>query len=253
MWVYTGTQNAQGAAAQPLLPEASQAKNEQAPPQHTPESPAKSLQSAKSAVRAKPRHAAGQATKNCILLAASYLLGTMAAGALQALCDTAEQEVLQYYLGRWCALFTLGGTRSVAVLFCTEYFTAAVIGTLLLLFGLSALGPVPIFLFTMLYGTGIGLLAAQLFSGITAKTFAAYLLVAGVPAAAAAGCVCMFGAAALEVCTKLQAFSFGRRTAAQSAGARGLLGQYALFMAALLPLSGAATGLVYMANSLHLW
>lgn len=200
------------------------------------------------------RHYRGQAARGSILLAAAYLLGTAAAGMLCAMCDAGEQEVLDYYLRCWCALFNLGEGQSPAILFSTEYSAMAGMMTLLLLFGLSALGPVPIFLLTMLYGAGCGLLASQLFEGITPKVFAAYILVAGVPIAAAAGCVCVFGASAISVCSRLRAFSFSAGKAVPAgSGAAGLIGKYLFFIAALAPVCGAATGLVYMANQAHLW
>lgn len=203
---------------------------------------------------AKLRRGAGQATKDCVLLAAAYLLGTAAAGALQALCDSGQREALAYFLERWRALFVLSGTQDAAKLFCCEYLAAAAALTVLLFLGLSALGPLPVFLFTMLYGLGSGLLASQLFGALTPRVLAAYLVVAGVPLAAAAGCVCVFGASALQVCSKLRALSFGRRTdMLTSTGARGLVGQYALFAVSLAPVCGAATALAYAANELQIW
>lgn len=44
------------------------------------------------------------ATKDCCLLAAAYLLGTAAAGWLQALCDARQLELLNYYLSVWRGL-----------------------------------------------------------------------------------------------------------------------------------------------------
>lgn len=82
-------------------------------------------------------------------------------------------------------------------------------------------------LFTMLYGLGNGLLSAQLLAGADGKSILALLLL-GIPAACAAGCLCMFGAAALQVSGRIQAYSF-RKTAGQAcSGARELMGQYLL-------------------------
>lgn len=251
MWVYQ-QQSVQTPAA-PLLPAAAQESLE-----HTQE-PGAFVRASAPPVRTgpmnRPRRTAGQATRDCILLAAAYLLGTLAAGVLQALCDAAEQETLQYFLQCWCGMFLLDGTRGAAALFGTEYLAGAGVATALLLLGFSAFGPVPIFFFMMLYGTGIGLLATQLAEGITRRTFAAYVLVAGLPAALAAACICMFGASALQVCSRLQRFSFARQGGAvgTGAGAQGLLGQYVLVMVLFVPLSGAAAGLVVLANQLHLW
>lgn len=105
------------------------------------------------------------ASRDCCLLAAAFLLGTAAAGALQAVCDASQQEMLSYFLQCWCGLFSISATPSAAGLFCAEYAALAAAATLLLLLGLSAVGPVCIFLFTMLYGLGNGLLSAQLLAG----------------------------------------------------------------------------------------
>ena len=133
------------------------------------------------------------ASRDCCLLAAAFLLGTAAAGALQAVCDASQQEMLSYFLQCWCGLFSISATPSAAGLFCAEYAALAAAATLLLLLGLSAVGPVCIFLFTMLYGLGNGLLSAQLLAGADGKSILALLLL-GIPAACAAGCLCMFGA-----------------------------------------------------------
>ena len=159
------------------------------------------------------------ASRDCCLLAAAFLLGTAAAGALQA------------------------------GLFCAEYAALAAAATLLLLLGLSAVGPVCIFLFTMLYGLGNGLLSAQLLAGADGKSILALLLL-GIPAACAAGGLCMFGAAALQVSGRIRAYSF-RKTAGQAcSGARELMGQYLLVIVVFLPLCGAATGLAYLGGKI---
>ena len=95
------------------------------------------------------------ASRDCCLLAAAFLLGTAAAGALQAVCDASQQEMLSYFLQCWCGLFSISATPSAAGLFCAEYAALAAAATLLLLLGLSAVGPVCIFLFTMLYGLSL--------------------------------------------------------------------------------------------------
>ena len=151
------------------------------------------------------------ASRDCCLLAAAFLLGTAAAGSLQAVCDASQQEMLRYFLQHWCALFSISATPSAAGLFCAEYAALAAAATLLLLLGLSAVGPVCIFLFTMLYGLGNGLLSAQLLAGADGKSILALLLL-GIPAACAAGGLCMFGAAALQVSGHIRAYSF-RKTA----------------------------------------
>lgn len=207
----------------------------------------------KKARRGCIRPTAGRATRDCILLAAAYLTGTAAAGVLQALCDARELEVLAFYLERWRALFDVRGAEGAAALFGAEYLAVAGAVTVLLLMGLSALGPTLIFLFLMLYGTGSGLLTAQLLSGLGWKQALAGSFFAGIPAAAAAGCLCLFGAAALQVSSRLHAFSFsGRGHSAVGAGARVLVGQYLLTAVVLVPVCGAATGLAVLAAKLPL-
>ena len=120
-----------------------------------------------------------------------------------------------------------------------------------LLLGLSAVGPLPIFLFAMLYGTGSGLLSAQLLNSLGAKQLVLFLLTASLPTALAAGALCLFGASALQVSSRIHAFSFGRGDkGSHPAGARLLVGQFALLAVCLCPLCGAATGLVCLANRL---
>lgn len=191
------------------------------------------------------------ASRDCCLLAAAFLLGTAAAGALQAVCDASQQEMLSYFLQCWCGLFSVSAPTSAAGLFCAEYAALAAAATLLLLLGLSAVGPVCIFLFTMLYGLGNGLLSAQLLAGADGKSILALLLL-GIPAACAAGGLCMFGAAALQVSGRIRAYSFRfRKTAGQAcSGARELMGQYLLVIVVFLPLCGAATGLAYLGGKI---
>ena len=175
--------------------------------------------------------------------------GVAAAGALQAVCDASQQEMLSYFLQCWCGLFSVSATPSAAGLFCAEYAALAAAATLLLLLGLSAVGPVCIFLFTMLYGLGNGLLSAQLLAGADGKSILALLLL-GIPAACAAGCLCMFGASALQVSGRIRAYSF-RKTAGQAcSGARELMGQYLLVIVVFLPLCGAATGVAYLSGKI---
>ena len=168
--------------------------------------------------------------QGCVLLAGSYLSGAFTAGILQALLDTAEMDMLSYYLRCWRGLFAVQSASQ-------------------LLLGLSAIGPVPIYLFTMLYGAGAGLLTFQLFSGIPLPQALFFLFISGIPAALAAGALCWFGSCALEVSGRLHAFSLGRGRS-PSAHAQLLLGQFALTAAAMLPLCGAATCLAYLGSQL---
>ena len=47
-----------------------------------------------------------QPTRDCWMLAAAFLLGTAAAGWIQAMCDAQQLELLAYYLKVWQDLFT---------------------------------------------------------------------------------------------------------------------------------------------------
>ena len=194
-------------------------------------------------------------SRDCILLAAAYLLGIFAAGILQARCDTGEAEMLAYYLQCWQSLFAVQSASQLAGLFAAELATVLGALTVLLLLGLSALGALPIYLFAMLYGVGMGLLAAQLLSGLGWKRFLLVGLLSGVPTALAAGVLCLFGASALRVSSRLHTLSFGavgpaEKSRGAAPGARLLLGQFALACGAFLPLCGGATCLAYLANHL---
>ena len=191
------------------------------------------------------------ATRDCWLLAAAFLLGCTAAGVLQAVCDARQTELLQYYLEAWQRLFAPGSMQGAVQLFGMEYLTLGLVVSLFLVLGLSALGPVMIFGNMMLYGLGSGLLMVQLCTAGGWKAILPALLWTGLPAAAASGCLCFFGACALQVSSRIHAFSFGRGDKGNHpAGARLLVGQFALLAVCLCPLCGAATGLVCLANRL---
>ena len=173
--------------------------------------------------------------------------------ALGRLAHWVDVPLLGRYGGEGEQFFDRGdpffAPTSAAGLFCAEYAALAAAATLLLLLGLSAVGPVCIFLFTMLYGLGNGFLSAQLLAGADGKSILALLLL-GIPAACAAGCLCMFGAAALQVSGRIRAYSF-RKTAGQAcSGARELMGQYLLVIVVFLPLCGAATGVAYLSGKI---
>ena len=135
-------------------------------------------------------------------------------------------------------------------LFRTEFFTVAGALTAVLFLGLSALGPLPIFLFTMLYGTGSGLLSSRQLVDLNPRTAFVLLCVCGIPASLAAGTLCTFGASALQVSGRLCSAAFGRGGQAPSTGA--LLGQFARMLFLLLPLCGAAVGMLYLAGQAKL-
>ena len=191
--------------------------------------PAEQLTQKEPCIPAK-RHA----TQDCWLLAAAFLLGCTAAGVLQAVCDARQAELLRYYLEAWQGLFTLG-----------------LVVSLFLVLGLSALGPVMIFGNMMLYGLGSGLLMVQLCAAGGWKAILPALLWTGLPAAAASGCLCFFGACALQVSSRIHAYSFRKHPGGQARpGVRALMGQYLLTMVMLLPLCGAAAGLSYLGSRL---
>lgn len=248
MWVYPSTEAQTLQERQNPLPQLPAAPSTELSAVGADDKP-EPLTTAREKPPESPHRHAQHASRDCCLLAAAFLIGTAAAGSLQAVCDASQREMLRYFLQRWCGLFSASALPSAAGLFCTEYAALAAAATLLLLLGLSAVGPVCIFLFAMLYGLGNGLLSAQLLAGADWKNILA-LVVLGIPAACAAGCLCMFGAAALQVSARIRAYSF-RKTAGQTcSGARELLGQYLLVVVAFLPLCGAAAGLAYLGGKI---
>ena len=78
------------------------------------------------------------------------------------------------------------------------------------------------------------------------RTAFVLLCVCGIPASLAAGTLCTFGASALQVSGRLCSAAFGRGGQAPSTGA--LLGQFARMLFLLLPLCGAAVGMLYLAG-----
>lgn len=189
-------------------------------------------------------------SKDCLLLTGAYLFGTFLSGVVQALCNDTEKDMLSYYLSSWQNLFTAADAAEILRLFGTELWS--VLGVLLVLFflGLSAIGPLFIFLFVMLYGIGVGLLFSQWMTAeIGLRSFGLLLIAAGLPAALAAGGLCLFGASALQVSSRIQAFSFGKREGVPyKIGAGLLIGQFAVTATAFIPLCGIATGLAYLAG-----
>jgi hypothetical protein len=246
MWVYQETKT-NAAALVPTLPEDTAGESVAEKEAMTPVSKPLAELPPQKAPRRKPF----QASRDCILLAAAYLFGTLMAGVLQALCDAEEMETLAYYLDCWRGVFAASSAAQAVGLFGAELAVVLGAAAVFLLLGLSAVGPLPIFLFAMLYGTGSGLLSAQLLDSLGAKQLVLFLLTASLPTALAAGALCLFGASALQVSSRIHAFSFGRGDkGSHPAGARLLVGQFALLAVCLCPLCGAATGLVCLANRL---
>ena len=198
----------------------------------------------------EPLCAAASRVRGAALLAAAYLLGTFLAGVAAARCVAGDAETLSYYLNCWQSLFSVQDAAGAVRLFRTEFFTVAGALTAVLFLGLSALGPLPIFLFAMLYGTGSGLLSSRLLVDLNPRTAFVLLCVCGIPASLAAGTLCTFGASALQVSGKLCSAAFGRGGQAPSTGA--LLGQFARMLFLLLPLCGAAVGMLYLAGQAKL-
>ena len=248
MWIYEQTKPEENLS---LLPQAISLPVQKAEPAlptvpETAPEPVEQLQPKEPCIPPR-RHA----TRDCWLLAAAFLLGCTAAGALQAVCDARQTELLRYYLEAWQGLFTPGGMQGAVQLFGMEYLTLGLVVSLFLLLGLSALGPVMIFGNMMLYGLGSGLLMVQLCAAGGWKAILPALLWTGLPAAAASGCLCFFGACALQVSSRIHAYSFRKHPGGQARpGVQALLGQYLLTMVVLLPLCGAAAGLSYLGSRL---
>ncbi len=180
---------------------------------------------------------------DCWTLAAAFLLGSAAAGVLRALCDGPNNEWLRYYVQQRLQVFSVSDMHPAAALFAVEYLTLLGAATVLMLFGFSAFGPVLIFLFTMLYGVGNGLLFSQLFAGTSWNARLLVFILTLVPSAAASACLCLLGAAALRVSGRIRTYSFLSGISVPcrpSAGA--LMKQYLFTIVLLLPLCGAAAG-----------
>ena len=248
MWIYEQTKPEENLSLPPQAISLPVQKAEPALPTvpETAPEPVEQLQPKESCIPPR-RHA----TRDCWLLAAAFLLGCTAAGALQAVCDARQTELLRYYLEAWQGLFTPGGMQGAVQLFGMEYLTLGLVVSLFLVLGLSALGPVMIFSSMMLYGLGSGLLMVQLCAAGGWRTILSALLWTGLPAAAASGCLCFFGACALQVSSRIHAYSFRKHFGGQTRpGVQALLGQYLLTMVVLLPLCGAAAGLSYLGSRL---
>lgn len=182
--------------------------------------------------------------RDCLFLMAAYLLGTFLAGIVVSRCDAGETEALGYYLTCWQKLFSVGTAAEAIGLFRTEFLTVAGALAVLLCLGLSALGPFPIFLFVLLYGTGSGLLSLQWILGQEPLRILLLSVVCGIPSALAAGAVCTFGASAIQVSGRLCSAAFGH--GGQAPGAGVLFRQFVRGLFLLLPLCGGAVGMLYL-------
>ena len=90
MWVYQETKT-NAAALVPTLPEDTAGESLAEKEAITPDSGRLAEMPPQ---KETPRRKPFQASRDCILLAAAYLFGTLMAGVLQALCDAEEMETL---------------------------------------------------------------------------------------------------------------------------------------------------------------
>ena len=218
MWIYEQTKPEENFS---LLPQVASLPVQKVEPA-LPPVPAQAAEPAEQLTQKEPcTPAKRHATRDCWLLAAAFLLGCTAAGVLQAVCDARQAELLRYYLEAWQGLFTPGSMQGAVQLFGMEYLALGLVVSLFLVLGLSALGPVMIFGNMMLYGLGSGLLMVQLCAAGGWKTVLLALLWTGLPAAAASGCLCFFGACALQVSSRIHAYSFRRTSPPRGAGTAG--------------------------------
>ena len=140
MWVYQETET-NAAALVPTLPEDTAGESVAEKEAMTPVSKPLAELPPQKAPRRKPF----QASRDCILLAAAYLFGTLMAGVLQALCDAEEMETLAYYLDCWRGVFAASSAAQAVELFGAELAVVLGAAAVFLLLGLSAVGPLPIF------------------------------------------------------------------------------------------------------------
>lgn len=192
----------------------------------------------------------GDLSRECAVLAASYLFGTLLSGVVLSLCRPGELAFLSVYLEHWAELFVLDEPGAVWTLFGAEYLTVAGGAAILLLLGLSAFGPVMIHLFAMLFGLGVGAVSLQLFLSAGWRTALFGMLFAGLPTAAAASCLCLFGASALHVSGRLQRTAFGGQAQPVRTGAGSLVAQYLILNVLFLPICGVSTALACLAGQL---
>lgn len=135
MWVYQETET-NAAALVPTLPEDTAGESLAEKEAMTPASGQLTEMPPQKAPRRKPF----QASRDCILLAAAYLFGTLMAGVLQALCDAEEMETLAYYLDCWRGVFAASSTAQAVGLFGAELAVVLGAAAVFLLLGLSAWG-----------------------------------------------------------------------------------------------------------------
>ena len=162
MWVYQQTAADQEFTGHPC-PEVSMAPALGSAEPLRPELPDEGSpsQTRSSIQKSASRQISGQ--KNCWLLVCAFLLGSTAAGVIEAMCAAQPLDWTAHYFQAWSKLFAAAGPQATIDLFSIQYLTLVFAATVLLLLGFSALGPVLIFLFAMFYGLGSGMLTVQLF------------------------------------------------------------------------------------------
>ena len=249
MWVYQQPANTEPKPLAALPAPAAPAKRAG---ERVPFQKGEAASPARPACASKPiRTARGQEIpRACAALAASYLFGTLLSGVVLSLCRPGELAFLSVYLEHWAELFVLDEPGAVWTLFGAEYLTVAGGAAILLLLGLSAFGPVMIHLFAMLFGLGVGAAGLQLLLSAGWQSALPGLLLGGAPAAAAVTALCLFGASALAVSSRLQQAAFGRQAAPVPGTARALLVQYLALNLLFLPLCGVSTALACLAGQL---
>ena len=263
MWVYQSPSNlpptggpapqpagqagAQQASSRPAAAAETAATAEKPPPPAAPA--ARSGQAAPRQPRAKR---GGSLTAACLALAGAYLFGALLSGVMLAFSrqQPGTMALASAYLGHWARLFDLEQPGAVWGLFAAEYLTAAFGATILLLLGLSAFGPVLIYLFAMLFGLGVGAVGLQLYLQSGWRSALAGAALSGLPTAAAVTGLCLFGASALAVSSSLHRAAFARQTPHPIPAARTLLAQYAVLNVLFLPICGVSTALACLAGQL---
>lgn len=249
MWVYQQTAADEELIGHPC-PEAGMVSALASAEPLTPELPDErsSFQMRPSIQKSASRQISGQ--KNCWLLVCAFLLGSTAAGVIEAMCAAQPLDWTAHYFQAWSKLFAAAEPQATIDLFGIQYLTLVFAATILLLLGFSALGPVLIFLFAMFYGLGSGMLTVQL---VELQRNAGRLLIALLPAAAAAEGLCIFGADALRVSGQIRACSFFTSdfcAGHQRIRFNTLMRAYLLTIVLFLPLCGISTALAAISSRL---
>lgn len=147
MWVYQETPETAAAKALPeaIMPTAQEEQLKQKNGGVLPETAQEESRSIPAAFSERygntPERAAVRRSKlsrETILLAVAYLLGTFLAGVAAARCVAGDAETLSYYLNCWQSLFSVQDAAGAVRLFRTEFLTVAGALTAVLFLGLSA-------------------------------------------------------------------------------------------------------------------